>query len=705
MPPEETCAQEFFSFIPPPYALRDPPFPPPESFLHFPDTHLDENLILKRICVLPSLIDDIFTSVDTLFPVAAQLAFEDAMYHFSRMPYPKSDDNYKTQDVRNPYTAGIASASLQLVSGIIIHPNDPYMDRIVGWQRNPYPHTNRNTPFHDEDFVLKTMPYAEKDFGGFSPTSQERIRPIMDQFPVFALGMLLCPNGEWCLEEMDELVPAPDADDQIVDFPWLVNSYPAGHPPTPSAVRPPDAENPLWHLPETAPPTTSALRTSKRPHNSRHKDLPSEASGAKQLAPTHFRPKDIRPAPPRRPPSARDLLQRAWFKAVRYDVSVILFDCGNLLRIGIRHRQTQTLYLTPIVDVGDPYSFYSKLMLGMHLCIFHDVFERVSSFSTPPPDEQSPSEGSNSSRKRSGDHLSEESPSKRRRTAAPSSPPASRPSSRLHDLIRDAKDEKKKVPKDLRLRTHKYFKTHPVLALYIRYGTYNSPTPEVLLSPDYPRSKIYKAKNCLPLILTAKLGRGATGKAYTAVLGPGHERVPCSRLVAKIADTRETLMSLRHEYDVYCHLQAAGVTGIPYVFGYYQDDTRGLGALVMHNVGNPLGRRMDGDRKIKFSATEKHKTLKNIHSAGVLHRDLRSWNMMYNGHGEVFIIDFDRASFKASEEDLAREFERLARFLEGEFVDRDSIIGSSNDMPSDIQERIANADVSVVDGADGTMSN
>ncbi|KAF9020087.1 hypothetical protein BDZ89DRAFT_1164340 [Hymenopellis radicata] len=698
MPPKESCASQFFSFIPPPYTLRDPPYPPPESFLHFPDTHLDENLILKRICVLPSLIDDIFRSVDTLFPIAARLAFEDRMFYFSRMPYPKSDDNYRIEDVRKPYTIGIASAALQLVSGVVIHPKDPYKGRIVGWEPNPYPHTDRNTPFHDEDFVLKTLPFAEKKFGEFSPTSQERIRPIMDQFPVFALGMLLCPNGEWCLEQMDILVPPPDAEDQVADFPWVTNSHPVGHPPTPIAVRPPDGENPLWSLPTLAPPTTSTLRASTR----------TQSMLPEQSAPKYFRPKDIRPAPPRSvAPSVRDLVQRAWFKAVRFDVSVILFDCGNLVRIGVRHRQTQTLYLTPLVDVGDPDSFYTKLMLGMHLCIFHDVFERLGPLSTPQPDGPSLDEGSLTSTKRSGDQDLDEPPCKRFRTVEPGPQHAPSP------VRSSQKRPRKKIRQesnDLHLRTAEYFKTHPVLALYVQFGSYNSPTPEVLLSPDQPRLAIYKAKICLSLILTAKLGYGATGKAYTAVLGAGLEKRPCSRLVVKVATTKDNLMSLRHEYDVYCHLQGAGVRGIPYIFGYYQDDTRGLGALVMQDVGKPLGRRMDGDRKIRFSATEKSslkKTLKDIHSAGVLHRDLRSWNMMYNEHGEVFIIDFDRASFKASEEDHAREFERLTSFLEGEFVDRDSIIGSFNDTLSDTEERITNLpDVSGVgDGAHGTMSN
>ncbi|KAF9040202.1 hypothetical protein BDZ89DRAFT_1060616 [Hymenopellis radicata] len=479
---------------------------------------------------------------------------------------------------------------------------------------------------------------------------------------------------------MDTLAPLSDAEEQFSDFPWVVNSVPTGHAPTPNAVRPADADNLIWKLPSPPPPRHP------RYGNRRALALPLERrrTWLTQVTQKNFsnklQAKNIRPAPPRAILAA-ELIQRAWIKAVRFDVSVIVFDCGNFLRIGIRQRETQTLFLSSLIDVGDPASKYGRLMLGLHLCILHDVLARLP-HSQPSADNESESApSSTTSLKRSADHLPQESPPKRGRTTEPGAERSRRPSitsrsSRLQDRITPAKStrsDKKNFPSDLRIRTRGYFESHPVLALYLRFHNYNSPTPEVLLSPDHPRSKIYKAATCVPLILTSKLGHGATGQAYTAILGPGSLVPP-------------------HEYDVYCHLQSAGVLGIPYIFGYYQDNLRGMGALVMHDVGNPLGRRMDSNKKIKLSANERaslKKILKAIHAKGVLHRDLRSWNMMCNQHGEVSIIDFDRASLKASKEEFSQETVLLARFLKGEFVDRDSVIGS-HDMPSDILERIAN---------------
>ncbi len=134
----------------------------------------------------------------------------------------------------------------------------------------------------------------------------------------------------------------------------------------------------------------------------------------------------------------------------------------------------------------------------------------------------------------------------------------------------------------------------------------------------------------------------------------------------------------------------------------------------MNYVGKPLARRMDRTtNKIKFTTSEWYvdhlvvfaegylsllsATLRNIlrgiHTkAAVLHRDLRSWNVMVSDAGELTIIDFDRAKLGASKEQLAEEADRLRRFLKGDFVDKDPVIGSG-DVPSDIDERIKNPSV------------
>lgn len=63
---------------------------------------------------------------------------------------------------------------------------------------------------------------------------------------------------------------------------------------------------------------------------------------------------------------------------MRRDTTFIVFQCGNFERIGVRHRQSQTLYLSDVVDVAngkDP--AYGKLHTGLFIAAFEDGFDRA----------------------------------------------------------------------------------------------------------------------------------------------------------------------------------------------------------------------------------------------------------------------------------------------------------------------------------------
>ncbi len=51
---------------------------------------------------------------------------------------------------------------------------------------------------------------------------------------------------------------------------------------------------------------------------------------------------------------------------------------------------------------------------------------------------------------------------------------------------------------------------------------------------------------------------------------------------------------------------------------------------------------------------------------------------MENVLGQVHFTDFDRSSFRGTSQDYQAEQERLDRFIAGEFVDRDDIIGADD---------------------------
>ena len=83
-----------------------------------------------------------------------------------------------------------------------------------------------------------------------------------------------------------------------------------------------------------------------------------------------------------------------------------------------------------------------------------------------------------------------------------------------------------------------------------------------------------------------------------------------------------------------------------------------------------------------------------IHAAGVLHRDVRSWNLTFSPSGDVNVIDFDRASLHAREDQYKTELQRLERFIEGQSIDDESMIGSE-DIPSNIEDLVNNNDLDV----------
>lgn len=146
------------------------------------------------------------------------------------------------------------------------------------------------------------------------------------------------------------------------------------------------------------------------------------------------------------------------------------------------------------------------------------------------------------------------------------------------------------------------------------------------------------------------------------------------------------------------------------MLGYYQDAARGVGVMILQNVGKPVAvvRRQrpevlveqryvrkavvmdwsDLNDRAKFLAT-----LDAIHAAGVLHRDIRGWNVMVDDFDEAYVIDFDRASLVGTPEDYAKERARLGYLIDGLHV-HDSLIGKEYILSS-IDEIVAKNQVHI----------
>jgi hypothetical protein len=63
---------------------------------------------------------------------------------------------------------------------------------------------------------------------------------------------------------------------------------------------------------------------------------------------------------------------------VEADASLIVFHCGNCERIGYRHRSSQTLFLSDLIDVSaGSKPHYGQLQIGLYMLILRDALERI----------------------------------------------------------------------------------------------------------------------------------------------------------------------------------------------------------------------------------------------------------------------------------------------------------------------------------------
>ncbi|KAF9026959.1 hypothetical protein BDZ89DRAFT_1113657 [Hymenopellis radicata] len=685
-----TREEAFMNLSPPRFGREGVPAPTakysPGNFL---DTHIDANLILRRVELHPTLLTELSQLVDEKlenFP-NRHLIPDDI---FGRPPtwYRRSADMNTAEAIAKTQEMGAGFVASQLASSLLVHVTQPDVIAALTWGPSQLETCNQHssTPFLVEHFFLRFIRYhvvSPDVLEQFIPEMRPKLVLISKELPHFAVAMFFCPAAHDLLRNMDTLIEAGD-------FAWGSNSDTENPPPATKVSRPVDNPHPPWTLPELTP----VLLLDRKIRRSSRKNSPVvDYCSPGRVTASIEKKWHGDPA---------QYVQRAWANAVRADSSVIIFDCGNYLRIGIRHRETQTLLLSELVDVctrKDP--AYGKIWAGIHLAIVDDALQRfwaaleLKSDPTPVLGEKRPSPDPDEA------IADDTQPSKRAKSAPRpkrgAGKRASKDTAQSKDvagaLTRKITSSNPKmnnntvttvVPTNTPTGTLNQmnalldsFSRHVAIALYLRVDIYNSPSPSILLRPGKRRSKVYSSTSYVTLILTTRLGTGATGDVFSGAV-PHAKYGP---VVVKLATTFKRLCRLRHEYTIYSHLQAANVQCIPRVFGFYQDAHHNVGALILSNDGEPLG-----NRHTKLTPSDKNSlrdSLRSIHAAGVLHRDLRVWNLLVNAKGHISIIDFDRATTSASAHEFQREEARLDKFLRGEYIDDGEIIGTDG-MPANI---------------------
>ncbi|KAF9022748.1 hypothetical protein BDZ89DRAFT_1163101 [Hymenopellis radicata] len=618
--PSPTHRQKLFTYNPPPIQ-RASRMAIPSAPLQLLDHHISASLILKRVQIVPELHIDLTAALD-LFSSSLDL-FNDSYFSFSRGFY-EDKKGAGALSLIKARRRGVDDAAVQVASSLLLHPNQPEVLALPMWRDALY--ELQSTMIHEQyasqNLTLHLLKPAEEQISALNRKNRTLYERLRKHIPQLTSCVCFCADALPLLEDMARL-------ETIDAFPWQLHSRcEASFPHSPSTIV--DAPKSLWTLPKTtAPRRSSRLRqtstTLVRPKGDIHLVDKLNKEGG-------YRPR------------CEDYIQKAWATAVKVDASLIMFDCGNFLRFGIRHRQSQTLFLSDLIDVctcRDP--SYGRLLTALTVAAVYDAVMRLPSL-----------ENTVLGKRKSDNTL----PNRR--------------SKRL-------KNDTDAAIRALDIAMHKELESSSVLAVSFRLDHFDSPAPLLLFPPEAERNPCYKPSEYLMITVDKKLGAGAVGDVYRAIIEPTKSSTADYRpFVLKIASSKASVRRLRHEVRVYRHLLDAGVLGIPLLLGFRENAEADVCVLMLSDAGRPLGCRMDSNKKVELLPDERLELisiLKGIHDAGVLHRDVRSWNIMQDELGRLRFADFDRASLCAKDSDYVAEKERLEEFVGGAFIDKARIIG------------------------------
>ncbi|KAF9003741.1 hypothetical protein BDZ89DRAFT_1169465 [Hymenopellis radicata] len=596
--------------------------PLPSAPLHFLDRHLSESLILKRVQSLPSLHLDLYA---VLAAYSGPLdALKDEYFDFHTYRSYDAIHDADANSIIEIRLNGIEFAATQIASSLILHPTQPELITILRW----------NTIFHALKPTIVEGEYASQDiayrvimpgpdrYDSLNKKNRRTLHQLRKHTQELMSYMVFCTDGLPLMEDMTRIAT-------MDTFPWRFDSHYAG--PSRQQPQPPDAQTTLWTLPEVAGPRRSRRvhpkqTTKTKPHT--HDISIVERVGEKAGEYT---------------PSCEDYIQKAWVTAVQLDASAVIFDCGNFVRIGIRHRERQTLFLSNLIDISScKKPSYGELWTALHIALAYDAVQRLP--------------------------LLDNTVLGKRKSASDSVPHKSK------RRKRDNADVDK-------LTSH--IAKFPVVALFFRFDHFDSPAPLLLFRSESDRRPHYAAKETLRVLADKRLGAGAVGDVYRVTIEPDKllKQVEYPSFIIKIAGTKKSIRRLRHEEHVYRHLHKAGVSGIPALIGFHENTDVGVCTLMLSDAGSPIADRMDADNRVSLTVDEQDELktiLSGIHDAGVLHRDVRSWNIMVDQLGRLRFIDFDRGSLRASTPDFDKERDRLERFMRGEYIDQERVIGADD---------------------------
>ncbi|KAK0226930.1 hypothetical protein EDD85DRAFT_940319 [Armillaria nabsnona] len=447
-PVDIEALEELFSFTPPPLR-HDPDFdvPTPKwSPVTFYDKHLDDSLVLKQVKVLPGLISTLSEALDDY--VSSFKSRGEPFYSPSmalRWHIYNKDVVATASDISQRYYKG-GNPFVQAASVLAFHPDQPELRTVFSTSGSLL---EEPPDFHSERYSLQ---HSYEDGPSFPAV-----------YEAYAL------SGKTVLDDMSRL-------SGLATFPWKRGGGSLYRQSLSHRAAPPDISKYLW----ATKPADSPVQPRHVVRAARKAATPGTIIRPKKSTSLKFQA------------STADFVQRAWAQAVNFDSTIILFDCGNYFRVGVRHRKTQTLYISNLVDVSScPEPVYGKLMVAINLAIIRDAMDRTALLD-PLLHQNKPSPH----------------PRKRRRVTDDTAP-VRRSRRKLREPSKEVEPEE--ILSELSSRS--------VALLYFRNGKYNSPYPSFFRrAGSSSRKRSYRYDECLTFELGRKLGQGAVGEAYEASL-------------------------------------------------------------------------------------------------------------------------------------------------------------------------------------------
>ncbi|KAF9018785.1 hypothetical protein BDZ89DRAFT_1164980 [Hymenopellis radicata] len=322
--------QALFDFGAPPLERkRNQHVPIPAAPFHFLDSHLSESLILRHVTILPSLHVDVFACLDSFSEELE--ALNPAKFTVHEFSVHDTADMANALSVMRVRRGPIRFASTQITSSLVLHPSQPDLRcSLLRWvgARSELRHTLLDEAYASQNLALHVVKPDATDYADLNGRNRELLERLRKHAEQLVSTMVFCTDA----------LPSPPPDASAV--PWAL----------PSAEGPRRSRRVRLH--EVQEPTTSSFNI-----GTVERDVDGEAGYS---------------------PRCEDYVQKAWVCAVKTDTTVIVFDCGNFIRIGIRHRERETLFLSNLIDIRtckDP--AYGGLWTALQVAAASDALQRL----------------------------------------------------------------------------------------------------------------------------------------------------------------------------------------------------------------------------------------------------------------------------------------------------------------------------------------